>query len=711
MKNVIVYGSRFGQFYIEALKRIEAIKIIGMVAKGSERSRECAAYYDIPLYTSIDEVQEEINLACIAVKTGVFGGRGAVIAKQLLNKGINVLLEQPIHYKELGECYKIARSKDVYFGVGNLYLNLPAVQNFIQNVKRLKNQEKLLYVNVDLATQVSYPVISILGEVLSALRPWKEIGNIDGQIPFKTEIIKIGDIPITFRAHNEIDKHDIDGFLHLLFQISVGFPSGRISLCDPHGPVIWNPRIHFPDDNIIPGNLINNPPQSMEEVNCLTLYSGMEKTQIQIFTDEWPCAISRDIEKALNNSTAEQKTIMQKTLNNCQAWQLMMNGLGYPEIVDRSMYSYFPSTNLWKEADSLKANVSLLEGMAVFNDICLKTMYFYLQCNIEERKKGYTKKELIEQMQVKQEFEPIIHRWIDLLCSKNYVRHENQKFYFDVAMQYSKLENLWKDGEHKWLRANMGKKSTYDYFRSNALELQQIMNGKVNPTLLLFPEGQMKIANDLYSETAISIYYNQIIASYIKKICQKHSNCRLLELGGGTASTSKCIISMIQDCNIDEYIFSDISDFFVNHARDLFSDKDFVDYMRLDIDSDFSDVIPRKSIDILLAVGVLNNAKNIQESLRNIRKILKNNGQAIIVEAIGESVQMLISQAFMMKNADDERADKNETFLTLEQWYGLFYKTGFVIKKCLPTVDSELCVYNQKIFILNCKEGKKDENK
>ena len=76
------------------------------------------------------------------MKTGALGGEGANIAKQLLRKGINVLLEQPVHYKELGECYKIAQNQKVYFGVGNLYLNLPAVQNFIRNVHIVSKTEK-----------------------------------------------------------------------------------------------------------------------------------------------------------------------------------------------------------------------------------------------------------------------------------------------------------------------------------------------------------------------------------------------------------------------------------------------------------------------------------------------------------------------------------------------------------------------------------------
>ena len=66
-------------------------------------------------------------------------------------------------------------------------------------------------------------------------------------------------------------------------------------------------------------------------------------------------------------------------------------------------------------------------------------------------------------------------------------------------------------------KQKLGQLSTYEYFRNNALRLKEIMNGGLNPTHLLFPKGQMCIADDLYSRTPISIYYNYIIAEYIQK--------------------------------------------------------------------------------------------------------------------------------------------------------------------------------------------------
>ena len=56
MKNCIICGSRFGQFYIEAIRKHDDINICGLLANGSQRSVDCAEFYQLNLYTHIDEI-------------------------------------------------------------------------------------------------------------------------------------------------------------------------------------------------------------------------------------------------------------------------------------------------------------------------------------------------------------------------------------------------------------------------------------------------------------------------------------------------------------------------------------------------------------------------------------------------------------------------------------------------------------------------------
>lgn len=52
----------------------------------------------------------EVDLACVVIRSGIVGGSGADIALSLLNKGINVLQEQPVSYVEAANCMKTANS-------------------------------------------------------------------------------------------------------------------------------------------------------------------------------------------------------------------------------------------------------------------------------------------------------------------------------------------------------------------------------------------------------------------------------------------------------------------------------------------------------------------------------------------------------------------------------------------------------------------------
>lgn len=103
---------------------------------------------------------------------------------------------------------------------------------------------------------------------------------------------------------------------------------------------------------------------------------------------------------------------------------------------------------------------------------------------------------------MKADFVPIIHRWLHVLNSNSYIRNEEKEYYFEKKMHYSELEKIWVDGKNVWENANLGTISTYEYFKNNALKLNYIMKGELNPTLLLFPEGQMYVADDLYSNNS-----------------------------------------------------------------------------------------------------------------------------------------------------------------------------------------------------------------
>ena len=124
-------------------------------------------------------------------------------------------------------------------------------------------------------------------------------------------------------------------------------------------------------------------------------------------------------------------------------------------------------------------------------------------------------------------------------------------------------------------------------------------------------------------------------------------------------------------------------------------------YQLLNIDNlHHSKLNAYQPIDIVIAVGVINNAKNLNRLLKSVHQILTKGGKLIIGEAYGESAPMLISQAFMMTEPTDIRKSKNTTFLTLDEWYELFNQTGFKLLDKKPQQSDELASFKQALFIL-----------
>lgn len=716
-KKVLICGTRFGQFYIEALRQWgDDIEIVGVLAGGSRRSIECAHYYGIPLYTRIEDIPAQIDLACMVIKSEVLGGKGTEIARSLMNKKISVLMEQPLHHQELAECLKCAKKNGVLFALGNLYANLPAVRNFINNANKIVSRQKILYVNIDFATQVSYPLIQILGEVLPSLRPWQNIGVINTITPFQTLVARIKDVEVTFRAHNEVDKNDGDGDLHLLHQMTIGFPAGRLMLVDTHGPVLWLPKIHFPETNLIPANLgkATGPSEAimfgsaMFEKNAVKLYDH-DTVHRDVFTKIWIEAIKEDIKKVLpeigkNNPDWKRQQFPQKLLY-CQQWHELMSGLGYPHVAQESEYQYYASDllDVADREEKLNQEYEIPMGIGKLNEACLASMGYILQQSLEKGdiSLGLTADTLVNGLKIKRAYQPIIYRWIGELHKAGYLIKDAEKYYyFTTVIKSAHVEQAWMQAKQAWTKP-LGDGLILEYFYNNATRLPEIMTGQLNAAFLLFPEGKFDVANALYSDTAIARCLNKEIAEFVRdQTINKKVN--ILELGGGTAATTRAIIEKIKDLDSDKkYIYSDVSDFFIQKAKHNFSGLDWMDFLKINIDQNMSDIIKKNNrMDIVIAVGVVNNAKDIKMTLQYIHDILNINGYLVLVEAVGESVPMLISQAFMMNEAKDIRQNNNTTFVDLDNWMEIFGRCGFRLEYWAPPRGSYLSVYNQKLFVL-----------
>lgn len=354
---VIVCGTTFGQHYLKALEQLRGqFEVAGLFAKGSERSRLCAEKHNIPLYTSMADLPEDIDLACVVIRSGAIGGKGTEVALQFLEKGISVIQEQPIHPKDLELCHRTARKHKVHFMTGDLYPNLPEVERFITIARELNKTEAPVYVNASFAPQVSYPAMDILMQALPSVRNWK-IYHLTQEVgPFDVLVGELGSIPITIEYHNQINPHDPDNYMHLLHNIALVYESGRLTLEDTFGPVTWKPRMHIPTLLYNTANAEETYPAYLDENSMEILGDYKSRSFKSVVTQGWPYAISKDLisvrELILGEKNVNQKA--QQEILCALQWTEMTKTFGYARLTEDDERHYTPFQMIKMTADSIK---------------------------------------------------------------------------------------------------------------------------------------------------------------------------------------------------------------------------------------------------------------------------------------------------------------------------------------------------------------------
>ena len=95
-RQVVVAGSRFGQFYAAGIAQDSSYVLRGILSRGSARSRALSDSLGVEHWMSVDEVADEVKLACVAVGGAVRGEKGVELAEAFMARGIDVVIEHPL---------------------------------------------------------------------------------------------------------------------------------------------------------------------------------------------------------------------------------------------------------------------------------------------------------------------------------------------------------------------------------------------------------------------------------------------------------------------------------------------------------------------------------------------------------------------------------------------------------------------------------------
>lgn len=335
---VIVCGTTFGQTYLNGIANLpDHFELSGILARGSAFARACAERYRVPLYTEVEALPPEIDLACVVVRSGVVGGAGTRLARALLERGVHVLQEQPLHPDELTDLLRTARKTGCQYRLNGFYPNVAPVARFITAARYVLSQRQPLFLDAACSIHVLYPLIDVLGQALGRLRPWsftlQAVAESDTG-PFTCIGGRLGGVPLTLRVQNQLDPRDPDNHIHLFHQITLGTEGGRLTLVDSHGQLLWHPRMRLErrGDGVID---LSAEHEALTLPVSSLIGPATAPSYYQAFNHYWTEAVARvllDFREAVQAGTQDAK-LHQYMLSAAKAWADLGTQLGAPQEI------------------------------------------------------------------------------------------------------------------------------------------------------------------------------------------------------------------------------------------------------------------------------------------------------------------------------------------------------------------------------------------
>ena len=225
-----------------------------------------------------------------------------------------------------------------------------------------------------------------------------------------------------------------------------------------------------------------------------------------------------------------------------------------------------------KERDKLKTILDMVEcdeekmginAIDQFNECLEKAVcssVYKQMSSIFNGKAALSKEEIISNIDVQPQYEVLLNRWLELLIVHGYLQDRNGKY--ELNKTEDNAAKYWEE-----LRTipytNIAPDVVSEYIQNHAENICELLGGRINPLIFLFPEGKTTTAEALYGETAIARYLNGIIADVVKRYAVEFKQISILEVGGGIGATTKQILGKMEGLAY-EYLFTDVSNFFLN---------------------------------------------------------------------------------------------------------------------------------------------------
>lgn len=231
------------------------------------------------------------------------------------------------------------------------------------------------------------------------------------------------------------------------------------------------------------------------------------------------------------------------------------------------------------------------------------------------------------------------------------------------------------------LRDRPGQETEIKAMRLTGSHYGRCIAGKVDPVQLIFGDAEIRetMARSYRESEANTVLLSQL-CDFIRAVAESwptnRAPIRILEVGAGTGGTTSWMLPMLARSETPiVYTLTDIGPVFVNQAAEAFKEYPFAEYKILDIEQEPGPEF-RNSQHIVLGTNVIHATLDICKSLKNIRKILRSDGFAVIGEMTAQTLWADVAFGLIAgfwRFSDGRR----HALLNPQQWRKKFVSAGY----------------------------------
>lgn len=327
---------------------------------------------------------------------------------------------------------------------------------------------------------------------------------------------------------------------------------------------------------------------------------------------------------------------------------------------------------------------------------------------------GHTEEQIAQTTRVSHRHRRLLRRWLDALEAGGALRQDPKTKRYFCTLDAT-------DPEAAWARVRaLDRETDYgsellDFMHTCTSRLGDLLRGELDVRDILFPEGEFGAAHAVYRENQVGRTVNELTAAALRQIARLRAESRpgqplrIIEVGAGIAGTTTAVVDALADLSPD-YLFTDVSDFFISRARTAFGRHPWMRYGILDINADLrAQGYSPNSADVVLCANVLHNSRDASTVLTRLRDLLAPGGWLVFIEPTRRhNYAQLISMEFEFTDEDfvDERAATGQSFFTRDQWIDLLNAAGADIIDYAPHAGSALDKGGQTVFVARFKTNR-----